>query len=293
MTARRLHPSVCATLVALALLFPRTEAPVAAWGAVGHHIVARIAWALMTPSARDAATSLLGGGEEIFVATSTWADEVRSSRPETYNWHFVDIPVDAAHYDAARDCRPTDRGDCVVAEIARARAELADPHRSPELRAESLKFLVHFVGDIHQPLHTVDDHDRGGNDVHVAPIGNPAGRTTNLHAVWDTTVINQSTQTEAAHAAALLADVRAHPENAGTDPVAWAEESHAVALRVAYHYAAFSPTGPPRDAIVLSPEYLAEAATTIDQRLRVGGVRLAAVLNGLFKGSHAAGSSRR
>src|SRR4051812_42193507 len=78
------------------------HAPTAsAWGAQGHHVVARIAWALLTPAARAACEQLIPGGFEGFVAAATWADEVRSARPETYNWHFVDIPVGDATYSAA------------------------------------------------------------------------------------------------------------------------------------------------------------------------------------------------
>lgn len=251
-----------------------------AWGAQGHHIVARIAWALMMPAVRTEAATLLGGTEDAFIAAATWADDVRSSRPETYNWHFVDIPVDQPHYDARRDCAPTEKGDCVIAEIARARADLADPKRSADLRAEALKFLVHFVGDLHQPLHAIDDHDRGGNDVHVSSLRDgPTGRATNLHAVWDTGVINLSSETEAAHAAALLDALKAHPADVRDDVVRWAEESHDLALRVAYHYPEFSPAGPPKDAVTLHGAYIAQAAKTMDQQLMTAGARLAMVLN--------------
>jgi hypothetical protein len=274
---RRLGLVLCVVAI-LTLASERT--PLVAWGAQGHHVVARIAWALMTPAARDEATSLLDGGQDVFIAMSTWADDVRSSRPETYNWHFVDIPVDATHYDAARDCAPTERGDCVIAEIARARDELADRSRSKEKRAEALKFLIHFVGDLHQPLHAVDDHDRGGNDVRVNSLrDSPGGRTTNLHSVWDTGLINLSSETEAARTARLLDALTAARVKVDLDVVRWAEESHDVAAHVTYHYPEFSPQGPPSDPITLSPAYLDEAAKTIDAQLMKAGARLGALLN--------------
>ena len=225
---------------------------------------------------------MLGGGEDMFLAGSTWPDEVRSNRPDTYNWHFVDIPVGETHYDAARDCKATDRGDCIIAEIARARAELTDSSRSAELKAESLKFLIHFVGDLHQPLHAVDDHDRGGNDVKVSALGGDGGRATNLHAVWDTGLIAMSTETEAARAARLLDDLKAHPVDVSLDVVKWAEESHDVALRVAYHYPSFSPSGPPLEPVTLDSAYRAAAGAAIDRQLERGGARLAALLNALL-----------
>jgi nuclease S1 len=282
-THLRVRRAAIVLAVSLFLLVPHGVGRLLAWGAQGHHIVARIAWALMTPAARTGASSLLGGGQDTFVGASTWADDVRSSRPQTYNWHFVDIPVDQARYDARRDCAPSEKGDCVVAELARARAELADAKRPADLRAESLKFLIHFVGDLHQPLHAIDDHDRGGNDVHVASLRDgPSGRPTNLHAVWDTGIINLSSETEAAHAEALLAELKVHPADVRDDIVKWAEESHDIALRVAYQYPEFSPAGPPKDAIALSQAYITKAAATMDRRLMTAGARLAMLLNGLL-----------
>jgi hypothetical protein len=140
--AWRTRALVGAAIVAVVIGAPRLSA----WGAVGHHVVARIAWGLLTPAARAQATMLLGGGQDAFVAAATWADDVRSARPETYNWHFVDIPYGETRYDAARDCPPTERGDCVIAEIGRASADLADAGKTAVQRAEALKYLIHFVG---------------------------------------------------------------------------------------------------------------------------------------------------
>jgi nuclease S1 len=277
--------AIRAVTIALAavLLVPCGAIRLSAWGAVGHHVVARVAWALMTPEARAEATSLLDGGQDVFVAAATWADEVRNDRPQTYNWHFVDIPIDQPKYDAARDCPATEKGDCVIAEIERARAELTDASRPASLRAESLKFLIHFVGDLHQPLHAIDNHDRGGNDVKVTSLRDgPDGRATNLHAVWDTGIINLSTTTEAARANTLIDTLRAHPLDVTIDVVKWAEESHAVGLKAVYTYSGFSPAGPPQNPVTLSPDYITQAAATMDQQIMKGGARLAAVVNGLL-----------
>jgi hypothetical protein len=281
--AARTRVVFAAAVVALGLsLWPGSVARLSAWGAQGHHVVARIAWGLLTPTARERASAILGGGQDDFVSSATWADDVRSQRPETANWHFVDIPVEAAHYEATRDCRPTEKGDCVVAEIGRARAEVADLRRSPEARAESLKFLIHFVGDIHQPLHDVDDHDKGGNDVRVTALRGEGGRATNLHSAWDTGLINLTDETEAARATRLSDDLAQHPVKTTGDAVAWAEEGHELATHVAYHYPGFSPAGPPIDPITLSSAYRTAALGTIDQQLERGGARLGAILNALL-----------
>src|SRR6187549_2528507 len=106
------------------------DRPLNAWGVSGHRVVARIAWERMTPAARSRANDLFElGGADAFIAAATWADEVRSARPETYNWHFVDIRVPFDTYVPARDCPPTDRGDCVIAALARLRASVVDAAR--------------------------------------------------------------------------------------------------------------------------------------------------------------------
>jgi hypothetical protein len=271
-------------LVAFAIaMSPGAVAPVSAWGAIGHRVVARIAWARMTPAARTEAATLLDGGQDAFVTAGTWADEVRSTRPETYNWHFVDIPADQPRYDAKRDCPPTEKGDCVIAEIARAQIELVEAGRSIPLKGEALKFLIHFVGDLHQPLHAIDNHDRGGNDVKVAALRGEEGRATNLHSAWDTGLINLSTETEAARADRLLAEIQARPPDVSLDVVKWVEESHDVGVTVVYRYPSFLLTGPGADPIALDEAYRTAAAKAIDGRLALAGARLATLVNALLK----------
>ncbi len=256
---------------------------VSAWGAQGHHVIARIAWARMTPDARQRAGALLKGDMDAFVAAATWADDVRAERPETSNWHFVNIPVGETRYTAARHCRATAKGDCVIAEIGRARAALVESGGSNARKAEALKFLIHFVGDLHQPLHVIDNHDRGGNDVRVAALRRGNGAATNLHAVWDTGLINLSRETDVVRAERLLIDLASHHAPPGLDVVTWAEESHEVAVRVVYRYRGFSPAGPPTQAVVLDDAYRAAAMPAIDRQLQLGGLRLAALLNVLLK----------
>ena len=278
MTLRR----VCSTVAAAVLLVSLSSRP-AAWGAVGHHIVARIAWALMTPVARERASVLLDkGGFDAFVASATWADEVRADRPATYNWHFVNIHVTESVYDAAKHCPATDRGDCVVAAIARLRAEILDAGSTPVQRSEALKFLVHFVGDLHQPLHTFDNRDRGGNDVRVAALRGDEGRPTNLHAVWDTALINLSPESEAARAERLLIAWAPRTAIVDLDVVKWIESNREISRDVAYRYAGFAPTGPPLEPVTLDEAYRKAAIEVIDRQLQLGGARLAGLLNSLL-----------
>jgi S1/P1 Nuclease len=125
-----------------------------AWGQEGHSIVAEIAQRRLSPQAAAMVSTLLGPGVSLG-SIASWADDVRDSRPKTYNWHFVSIPIIRATYDPTVDCKPDpDKGDCVVAEVDRARKDM-NCATDPVARAEALKFLVHFVGDLHQPFHTV------------------------------------------------------------------------------------------------------------------------------------------
>jgi hypothetical protein len=296
MPVRRTSLAIALAAAVFIFVLPAATTPVSAWGVVGHRVVARLAWALMTVAAREQAAVLFETGQEpgresraqeAFIAAATWADEVRPTRPETYNWHFVDIPVGEARYDAARDCPATEKGDCAIAQIARARVEVVESGRSIALRAEALKFLIHIVGDLHQPLHAIDNHDRGGNDVRVAALRGEDGRATNLHAVWDTGLLNLSTETEAARADRLFAQFQSQtltqPFDVVLDAVKWAEESHEVGVRVVYRYPSFVPTGPGPEPIALDDAYRAAAIAEIDRRQQLAGVRLATLLNVLFK----------
>lgn len=241
-------------------------APAVAWGAIGHALIARVAAAHLTPQARARVRELLHGASLADVAS--WADDVRETREETARWHFVDIPLWRRAYDPHRDCRKTPYGDCAVAAIGRFARTLADPQAPPAARGEALKFLVHLIGDIHQPLHCATNHDGGGNDVLVTFFGEPA----NLHWVWDTGIIEHAGLREAAYAGALETWLRS--ENVAAlqrgSVVDWVNESHRLAVEHAYKIPADHRLG---DA------YFAANRPIVDRQLATAGVRLARVLN--------------
>ena len=278
---RRLSVSLLLVAASAAIAHP---ARLLAWGVEGHRLVARIALSQLTPAAKDAVTRLLG--TEDFVAVSTWADEVRSQRPETYNWHFVDIPYGEKKYNATRDCPSSEKGDCLIAELVRAEKTMRDHARSDDARREALKFFIHFMGDLHQPLHAIDNHDKGGNDVRAAIEGHPpaAGRNNpSLHAAWDSALPDQRGMGEPVYAAWLIDGVMVHPLPAGrTDYVAWALESHRLAEEAVYAYPGFHAGAPGADVVVLSVAYQQKAHDVIDLQLERAGVRLARILNQIF-----------
>jgi hypothetical protein len=203
---------------------------------------------------------------------SAWADEIRPQRRETGRWHYVDIPIHPpagtpAAYDSARDCP---RGDCVVAKIDQFAAVLRDTSAPARERIEALKFVVHFVADIHQLLHCADDGDRGGNDIRVEFMG----RQTNLHAVWDTGILAPAVAgDERAYALQLTRSITpAELEQwRGGSAAAWATESYGVARRIYLEW----PHGPG----ALPASYGDWALPLVNEQLGRAGVRLARVLN--------------
>jgi len=118
-----------------------------AWGHEGHEVIALIAEHSMTPAALANAKAILGGASLKDVAS--WADDYRRDHPETGPWHYIDIPLADSRIDMARECPD---GQCVIAQTERFLSVLRDPKADWNSKAAALKFVVHFVGDLHQPL---------------------------------------------------------------------------------------------------------------------------------------------
>jgi hypothetical protein len=246
-----------------------------AWGPDGHKAVARVADARLTPAARSAIQSLLGA--QTIVDIATWADEVRyTTHPATFNWHFTDVPVLAAGFVRSRDCQPTpDKGDCSVAALERLTAALRDPARSPLERREALQFIVHIIGDIHQPLHSAErDHDEGGNKVMITMNG----EMRNLHDAWDRAIIAASNESEStlAHDAEDWLATRQERAIAAGSFIDWTNESQRLSREVVYPQA--------RDHVISRSERVA-AIAIIRTRIARAGVRLARVLNEALAGN--------
>ncbi|NCT69011.1 MAG: S1/P1 nuclease [Rhodanobacteraceae bacterium] len=250
-------PRFASLLCSLLLALP---ALAHAWGPAGHRLVGDLAERQLTPAAKAEAHRLLG--RESLADVAPWADELRNdpARHElgraTARLHFVNFDGPSCRYDAKRDCPG---GQCVIAAIERYARVLGDRSRPAAERAEALRFLVHFVGDAHQPLHAGYRDDRGGNQYQVQL----RGRGTNLHAVWDSQVLASAGQAWPAQAARLAKT----PLRAGGTPVQWAEES-CRATRAIY------PRGHRLDA-----RYLARERPLAERRVRQAAARLAGLLN--------------
>jgi hypothetical protein len=234
------------------------------WGADGHRIVAQVALDQLTPSTAAETRRLLGGKNITDVAS--WADDVRRQRLETAPWHYVDIELGDSSYVPARDCK---FDQCVIGAIAAQTAILSDRSRPDSVRAEALKYVVHFVGDLHQPLHGSDHADQGGNAVHVMFQGKP----TNLHSIWDSGLLLSYGESDADVVRDIETDIAHRTDLAairGGTVASWAMESHDIARDFVYHDLPAS--------LEISPAYAAAARPVIHERLLRAGVRLAATL---------------
>jgi nuclease S1 len=265
-------------LIALLLLGSLVPSQVAAWGPKGHAIVADIAASRLTSQTKSNLKLLLGDASLVSIAS--WGDEVRKQRDESYGWHFVDIPKDAAGFSDERDCfRPqdkhknadTDHQNCVVDRIQMFAKVLGSDNAGREERIEALKWLVHFVGDIHQPLHAVEEA-RGGNDIKLPAFGSEkcGDYPCNLHWVWDSILLEHRGYPEAGYVARLKKLIRQkHLEQKPVGgPADWANESHLEAREIINH-----------NATAIDEGYYEAYIGLVDQKLALAGLRLAALLN--------------
>lgn len=266
------RPAASRTLAGCLLLLLSCWAAAAhAWGPKGHRLVAALASDELSVYARTEIARLLRGeAEPTLPGVANWADDLRENDPDlgrrTARWHYVNLADDDCRYVAVMDCG---NGDCLIEAIRRQRALLADRRQPDAVRAQALKFLVHFVGDAHQPLHAGYARDRGGNTVQLQLDG----KGTNLHWLWDGEVIASAGMNERRYLRHLRR--MALPAEAGSsdDPETWAEASCRIVLREGFY--------PLRPKI--EPAYFSRWRATADAQLRIAGHRLAMLLNDALK----------
>jgi S1/P1 Nuclease len=276
--------------------------PAFGWGDDGHRIIAGVAEQQLTPAVRAKVRALLAGDttgltEPTLAAQATWADKWRDSDrnttreryEQTREWHYVNIQLTDPNVDAACHSRPALSPDtpasagppraCLIDKIDQFIAELRNPSTPAAERRLALQFLLHLIGDLHQPLHASDDRDRGGNDKKIALPGfNPD----NLHQFWDTTVVRRlgpRPERVARELALGIGPAQRREWSRGT-PTDWARESFVVAKTRVY---VGLPAPGDDGRRTLTPDYVAGATQTAKQQLRKAGVRLAWVLNSALK----------
>jgi hypothetical protein len=270
-------------LLGLALL---AAAPGAwAWGALGHRLVGELAERHLGDAARaEVATLLAGERDPTLGGVASWADTLRSEDPErfkaTARWHYINATGGGCGFDIARDCAD---GGCVVTAIEQQRALVADRSQPLAVRRDALKFVVHFVGDVHQPMHAGDRPDSGGNAFQVSlrtPLEPEAYARknyvdgvmgTNLHSVWDYYVLAGLGLGFADYAARLDAlpwPPYPAPSRYDVMPAAWAGES----CRLIEARGLYPPTH------TMDHGYLDAMRPLAEQRIRQAAWRLAQLL---------------
>lgn len=262
-----------------------------AWGRDGHIIVARIAEQYLTPKARAAIGDLLDGRSIGESRIANWADLIKGSSyyatryPKHRLWHYVDIDVAVKEEAFA----PLKDKDNVVARIAYFQKVLVTATESKVNRKEALMFLVHFLGDLHQPLHCCErNKDQGGNLVKIGHFRGERGNKLNLHAIWDSDLVRKAMgELEADdYAVRRTGEIKAAERQQWLqgDASKWAWESHQVAVDKAYKFTDGKDLPDDRQPFDLTDDnYVAARVTLIPEQLKKAGVRLARVLNDAFE----------
>jgi len=236
-----------------------------AWGPTGHRVVGLIAEQHLTPKARKAVQRILG--RESLAMASTWMDEVRSdpAYDHTHDWHWVTIP-DGSTY-AASEKNP--KGDAVEA-MGRMQGILRGDTATMANKRIALRFLIHLIGDLHQPLHVGRGDDKGGNDFQVRWMK----QGSNLHRVWDSGLIDLQDLSYTELAASLDPVTKAQRVLLQSGSVSqWAEENMAYRARIY----------PNESGADLGYAYSYANWPLVREQLLKGGVRLAGVLNAIFR----------
>ena len=235
------------------------------WGSTGHRVVGEIAETYLSVKAKKAITKLLDGHGLAFV--STYADDIKSDKryDKYYSWHYINIPMDQDYQESEKN----PEGDLVTG-ITKCVEVLNNPKASKADKAFHLKLLVHFIGDLHQPMHIGLAEDRGGNDFKLQWFY----KDSNLHRVWDSEMIDNynMSYSELAANADVLNYQKIKDIQKGSI-VDWVNEVHQLTRDV---YANV------KEGENLRYRYAYQNFTTVHTQLQKAGVRLAKVLNDIF-----------
>jgi S1/P1 Nuclease len=300
-----------------------------AWGCKGHQTVALIAESHLTAEARQLVQKLLGENPidsklkrwcgnattDLMVDASTWPDDVRNER-KNGPWHYIDIPRGKQKGELSEYCGTE---GCVTRAIEEQRAILKDKSADPLKRAEALRYIIHFVGDMHQPLHAITNADNGGNCVAVKffrhePLASPShpereDYSPNLHQIWDTEILERDMEVSNPLRYANELDEKFHAESgaweaAGIHVDNWAWESHERGEKSVYdafpEKIGIEPDLKPKSCaddnhigkrmfdkhLAVGEVYQNNAAKAVEISLAAAGVRLAMILNDAAKSAN-------
>ncbi|KAI0321224.1 nuclease Le1 [Amylostereum chailletii] len=261
-----------------------------AWGSLGHHTVGYVAMEFISANTLSNVKSILGSKfSESLGPAASWADEVRSTYPWASKFHFIDAndsPPDTCSVSVSRDCG----SGCIIGAIQNYTTRLLDTDLSATQRQQALLFVTHFIGDIGQPLH-VEAYKVGGNSIDVTCDGD----STNLHHVWDTSMVEKSVNarfsgSEEDYATALANKIKTGSYKSaasgwktcitasalkGTScPLVWATEANKYDCSNVFDYTDGDD--------LCTGSYYTSAMTVIDEQIAKQGYRLAAWLDAVF-----------
>nr|WP_255626599.1 S1/P1 nuclease [Phyllobacterium sp. KW56] len=256
-----------------------------AWGPDGHSIVAELAQRRLTPKAQSSIAALLGSGVSL-ASISSWADDYKFvfGGEKTRRWHFVDIDIAQDGGGTPANCEKQAEGDCITAALTREVNVLTDASASMSARESALKFVVHLIGDIHQPLHCAErNNDGGGNGLAVTfqgkgPDGKPLNDEISFHKLWDETLIEAHTFSWGAYADELETSVMPglSPDTRLDHISNWTEECHKAGQQA---YALLPTPVDGSSRLVIDQTYQQRVQPLLDRELTLAALRLAAVLN--------------
>lgn len=252
---------------------------ISAWGGDGHQLICGLAESRLTTKGKTLVDRIIRTSSDQaykhFSQACLWPDKAKySGYLGTYENHFINIPRNAQSFMLKRDCAAL---DCILVGIQRSMVYLAAPaqgKREKSRKLAALRFLGHFIGDLHQPLHVSYKEDRGGNSISVRWFG----QDTNLHSVWDVNIFEKG-GIKYPQSLSLLKGDNFSPSS--LDVLSWLEDSHALAKKVAYRNN--------NDVLIkqnesLNEDYFKRGKKVVYQQLVKAGNRLALIINLIAEG---------
>ena len=273
----------CLILLSAVLLILSPVDKASAWGADGHRLICAMAEAKLTPEAKSMLSETLRMGkflgnnaDEEFPEACLWPDKARhTTHKGSYEEHFINVPKSEDSVDLARDCAAL---NCVATAIQRNLVYLsrdAQGKREKARKAAALRFLAHFVGDLHQPLHVGNGEDWGGNKIRV----NWYGKKANLHGIWDYEILKKAGITYP-DSLEYLQEIK--PEDSASDVLAWIRTSFRLARDNAYKDTKGNLIA---SGDTLGDAYFERAKPIVMSQISLSSSRLAYLLNELAAGT--------
>lgn len=242
-----------------------------AWGILGHRIVGEIAESYLTPKAKAEIQKILG--TETVALASTWADFIKSDSAYKYlnSWHYIDFPKGLSYAQMQEELNKDTAADAYT-RINFLVRELKKKNLPQDKKSFYLRLLIHLIGDVHQPLHVSPEGTAGGNDIRLTWFGTPS----NLHRVWDEQLIENQELSYTEYTKAINHTTALQRKTWQSQPLSqWLFESYTISQQL---HAEFTEQNPK-----LSYRYNFDHIATVNEQLLKGGVRLAGVLNEIFR----------